>query len=254
MKNVILFITHKWDSVVEEHYEKLKNDIKNRKDFDLFICYNNNNNEQINKGNVYYFNKKSVENDGFIMHYYWPGTTDFYGNNYEYSFMSFFKHYPDYNYYWIIEYDVIFNGNWNILFDAYEKDDTDFIASNLNKYEIYKDFWGKCGPMNFFDKYLIKYGNNRIKTFNPIFRISKKGLEVIQSIYNKREYGFFEEFLPTVIYNNSLKVSDFNKKGFVKGGGITKELDNTAATMRFMPEWNKNEIIENNILYHPVKK
>ena len=50
---------------------------------------------------------------------------------------------PDYDYNWIVEYDVEFSGRWSELFDAFADNTSDLLCSNLHRYETNPtwDWW-----------------------------------------------------------------------------------------------------------------
>ena len=49
--------------------------------------------------------------------------------NAHFAVLDFFKTHPTCDFYWFIEDDVVFNGNWVTLFDYYHDDGSDLIAS-----------------------------------------------------------------------------------------------------------------------------
>lgn len=45
--------------------------------------------------------------------------------------MHFFNAHPEFDRYWVVEYDVRFTGNWRGFFDAFEDSDSDFLSATL---------------------------------------------------------------------------------------------------------------------------
>lgn len=221
MKNAILFAVDKKNMFIESQLKKLYEDISGRTDSDFFILYNDrddnkiNDNDYFSKFNIFNFNKQSVSKLGFNMHYYYPlrrvkTDIDFYGNNFEYSFMSFYKNNLNYDYYWIIEYDVVFNGDWNYFFDYFTDKNEDLITNHIIEYDKFKDYWAL--KQYFFDKTIGIKDEEKIKSFNPIFRISNKALEYLCNVYNDGNYGFYEIFMPTVLKHGGFSIKQLGGK------------------------------------------
>lgn len=59
--------------------------------------------------------------------------------------LAFFKEHQEYSYYWFIEYDVVYCGNWNSLMEDYKHDDSDFISCYIERYDREKITNGHAG-------------------------------------------------------------------------------------------------------------
>lgn len=103
--------------------------------YDVFALYNHDYNDvDLKDFNVYLFNTQVVTSHKFQKRYYYDcSLLDFYGNNIEFSFLSFYEDHPDYDYYWLVEYDVIFNGDFSEFFRYFESYDYDFITSYIKE-------------------------------------------------------------------------------------------------------------------------
>lgn len=49
------------------------------------------------------------------------------------------------------------------------------------------------------------------KSFNPIFKLSRKGFEALKAEYDQGGYGFYEAVLPTIMMHNGLLVKQFDE-------------------------------------------
>lgn len=102
----------------------------------------------------------------------------------------------------------------------------------------------------------------RVRSFNPIYRISNKALFFLNSFLKDQNVGHHEVLIPTILDYYQYSIGDFGCNGefslfrdeesafylpernsyFLYGG-----------TMRYRPEFQHNEFIVKNKLYHPVK-
>ena len=61
---------------------------------------------------------------------------------------------------------------------------------------------------------------NRIRSFNPIYRISGKALAHIHRALSEKWIGHHEVLLPTLLYHQGFRLLDFGGEGeFVADGG-----------------------------------
>lgn len=161
--------------------------------------------------------------------------------------LDFFLKHPDYNYYWCLEDDVAFNGNWADFFEEVSANyNYDFIASHIKRYSDEPTwFWWNTFtlPEGEFNK------EDLLKSFNPIYRISNKALQHIDTYLKKGYVGHHEVLLPSVLKRDGFTIADFSSKE----NFVTPLLSFcTRGTMRWKPIFlavgnNKNK------LYHPVK-
>lgn len=108
---------------------------------------------------------------------------------------------PVYDYYWFIEYDVDFNGNWEELLNI--KNNSDLICTHIidhtenDKWIWWKDF--KTPLKN------IK----KIRAFLPIYRISRNMLEEIEWVLSKEGWGgHMEALIPAIIHAKGGKINE----------------------------------------------
>ncbi len=178
------------------------------------------------------------------------------GSNH-FSLLWFYLNHPQYKYYWNIESDVEFSGDWRILFDIFLGIEADFISTHVMKYiEDPNWYWWrslKCQEVIPLE--------DRIRSFNPIYRISNNALSFLHSFLQKGNSGHHEVLIPSVLYNSKYKILDFGGSGnFVPAGFeekfyLSKQSKfNIDSTMRFKPIFNKDVISQfQNKLIHPLK-
>lgn len=202
-KKCVLYLSHKCEKVTKNRFEKIKSDLS---DGDLVWLYDT-------KGN-------SVPNYIEDVPHFLFDSTSFNRLSYDvwkkdmipgcchYPLMEFYKKNKCYDRYWFIEWDVKYTGNWQHLFKKLEKDTSEFISSHIRKYsteERYK-WWSFDG------KKRIK-NRNKIRSFNPIFRISKNALEIIHEKHKKGLIGHNEVVIPTILKCNGYNISDLGGHG-----------------------------------------
>lgn len=116
----------------------------------------------------------------------------------------------NYDYYWIVEFDVYFNGNWNYFFKTVDKYNEDLVCSSLSMYKESINipyFYGK----NFYN-YFDKIFNSCVS----LYRLSKTAIETIIN-YNQcdiKEY-IYEVYIPTILYKYNLSFLSLNKEKII---------------------------------------
>lgn len=167
----------------------------------------------------------------------------------------FFEENQEYDYYWQIENDVIYYGDWKDFFQRVEESDSDLLSAVLEKKSEKNKSW-----MWWIDA--VDDGIEYIKSFNPIYRISNAGIKMVQKFLEKHDGMFFEVFLPTAIVNEGGVIEDFGGKDeFVKEGKTNKfYIDDTVngiddRSLMAVPKMQIKNIKGKvrNKLYHPVK-
>jgi len=258
MKTVVLFVSHFINENYLKRYFKLVNDLADLYDvYWLFQTDNGISDEPLRKQGV------CVE--GFTIEdlntlNYSPIDEYFYGSEH---FLDeiFFHHHPEYDFYWLIEYDVVFTGNWRVLFDAFHYNKADFLSSHITFYDDCKD-WRWWSSLSFNKKDKIE-SHKWVKSFNPIHRYSRSSLEFLDTYLQREGNSGFSETLPvTGLYNNGFSIIDFGGTGrFVPSGYKNRFYrqsdENSNETMRWRPEFSLEEIESIgliNKLFHPVKE
>src|SRR5690554_1821364 len=191
-KNVILFVTHRIDETIIKRYIDIKNSVNNI--CDVFLLFNNEEEDIVVQEGIdpYYFNVESLNNLGYepIKETIIPGSNHF-------ALLQFFKDHPTYDHYWNIEYDVYFTGNWNYLFSSFDHIEADFLSSHIERFKDFPNwYWWHSFYLNNIDLPL----SQMIKSFNPIYRISKSALMLLDNILKEgKSWGHHEVFIPTVL-------------------------------------------------------
>lgn len=168
------------------------------------------------------------------------------GSNH-FPLLKFFRENLGYDYYWLVEDDVRFSGEWKVFFDSFASSTSDFLSSVIEtKAENSDWYWWNC----------LKTGNETIaedkllRAFNPIYRLSCQALSCIDAHLREGWMGHHEVLLPTLLYNKGLFLEDFGGEGaFVRLENKSKFYDDTS--MRIAPVLPDDR---KNYLFHPVKE
>lgn len=168
------------------------------------------------------------------------------GSNH-FPLLKFYKENQGYDYYWLVEDDVRFSGEWKDFFGSFASCTSDFLSSVIEtKAENPTWYWWTS----------LKTGNEVIaeekllKSFNPIYRLSSQALACIDAHLRIGWMGHYEVLLPTLLYNKGFLLEDFGGEGtFVRPGNNARFYDDTS--MRIAPVLPDNR---KNYLFHPVKE
>lgn len=168
------------------------------------------------------------------------------GSNH-FPLLKFFKENQGYDYYWLVEDDVRFSGDWKDFFDSFASSTSDFLSSVIET---------KAENPNWYWWASLKTGNEVIaeekllKAFNPIYRLSRQALACIDAYLRIGWMGHHEVLLPTLLYNKGFLVEDFGGvRAFVCPENKAKFYNDTS--MRIAPVLPDDR---KNYLFHPVKE
>jgi len=181
------------------------------------------------------------------------------GSNH-FPLLDFFLKNPFYDYYWYIEDDVRYNGDWTSFFNAFNFLPTpDFISCHIRTFdeEPRWRWWHTLAhPCNHIPAF------SRIRSFNPIYRVSKESLYYIHHRLIDKWQGHHEVLIPTLLHLEGFRIMDFGGKGkFVVKGYENKFYESSVSdiygnlnngSMRFRPLLQETDIQECR-LYHPIK-
>lgn len=242
-KNVaFLFATHKLTIPIIDQYYRLEVATKNLGD--LYLLIEDGDSENIPNNISFYSFSVDTLNE---LKYEPIADTIIPGSNH-FPVLLFHKDHPEYDYYWNIEYDVYFNGDWHCLFSAYEFINTDFITSHIAYYsDLPSWMWWSSMQLTTLSIPQADF----VRSFNPIYRISNRALKRLNEVLKEQNAGHHEVLIPTVLHNTGYTIGDL---GYFYSPGID---DNDAnCSMRFRPVHDRMEIERkgiDNLLYHPVK-
>lgn len=161
--------------------------------------------------------------------------------------LKFFLTHPEYDYYWTMEDDVAFNGEWSTLFNYYSNDETDMISAHIKTYSEAPE-WVWWNSLN--TGHDIINEENFVCAFNPLCRLSHRELQCVHESLLKGWKGHAEVVISTVLKHNNLSIKDIDGTGlFVPVGEENLFYDNQTHSHLALCIQEKRP----NILYHPIK-
>lgn len=123
------------------------------------------------------------------------------------------NNFASYDYYWICEYDVYYNGNWKNFFTTCDQYNEDLIGANMWYYD--KQYMIEHMNESFVPKEIYETYDKVIKSTISLYRISNKGMKTIVE-HNKdniKKY-LYEVYIPTILYKNGLSLLGLNCERF----------------------------------------
>lgn len=153
----------------------------------------------------------------------------------------------DYAYYYQVEYDVCYNGNWTDLISQLECCANDFTGGYISAYQERTAAWPWWNSLEH-PKLQIAL-TDRYRSFNPFCRFSREALLFLHQAHLSGWRGYCEVLIPTLLNRGGLRVASLHEvlRGRVPG--------NFLSSFRPVPEISAQEF-ENSCegqLLHPVK-
>lgn len=253
MKDVLLYITHKIDEKIIQRYEILSKSFCKRGD--SFFVFQGMPSERIidylGSRNIRYL---IIDNDDLNNLGYNPIRETIIPGSNHFILMWFFNHMPGYRYYWNIEYDVVYSGSWDHFFQLNDDRASDFLSCHIKKYQTYPNwYWWE----EYYSSDLNIPVSQRVRSFNPIMRISKVALKALHIFLKGNNRGHHEVLIPTFLFHSGFIIEDFGGEGDFVDDAYRNMFyldDSRAMTMRFRPaiDFDSETIVEGK-LYHPIK-
>jgi hypothetical protein len=124
--------------------------------------------------------------------------------------VCFFRMLPDYEHYWIIEYDVRYTGDWRALLDELDNPRIDLLATAIQRRRENPGWhhWDTLctGGVN------IAAGL-QVKAFTPLMRLSNRAFQAVDLAYRSGWHGHYEALWATAIAVAGQRIED------IGGGG-----------------------------------
>ncbi len=120
---------------------------------------------------------------------------------------------PDYDRYWVVEYDVRFSGDWRRFFAAFEMEEADLIAPVLHRRTDLPERrgWAWSGSE---DRGVgvtpprSLPAERQLCAFMPIFRVTRAGLAAVDAAWRAGWAGHSEAVWPTAVAEAGLRLLD----------------------------------------------
>jgi len=267
--SAILILSHITNKQVEEHFQKIRQECSNQYNV-ISLCDNTSGlfYSKKNDHDYFLFSIDDLEALGF------PGRSTKYPdemrrdnpfhNNFNFkpgsadlAVLHYYRNNPNYDYYWLIEYDVRFTGRWNEFFALFEENESDLLGTTLTRYPDFPN-WYHWSGVNFQDAEVPE--RERLRGFFPVYRLSRRALAVLDEKYRGNISGHYECLMPTILNREGLTLEDIGGDGeFVRPENINRCYRNTRTagtlspgTFVFRPVMRRPGR-EPGMLWHPVK-
>lgn len=244
--NCVFFITHRFSPFIEKNFLNIKECFHEK---DVYIATNNPDKIPAKyKNYLFVFDIKKMTSC-------WEDGKDLYMSDFHNLPLLIKNSWFRYTYYWFIEYDVHYTGNWDDIFLSTKNDNSDLIGALIYKYTSASQekwwHWGKCKI-----KDLHKWCEE-IRGFLPIYRISYKGIGMLKKACDLWESGFYEVFIPTIINKYGGSISQLSWKWpYVPKARENIFYKSYPGYFNHLGEfrWRPGHIfLKNDRLYHPIK-
>jgi hypothetical protein len=269
-KTAILLLTHLRNRSIEQQFSKILLECSSRFDV-FFLCDNTDGIFDSYRGNdrFFLFNRNRLFELGY------PGKSsaenlrrthqndahhqrfNFDPGNVELPVLLFFKEHPEYERFWMIEYDVRFTGPWDRFLSAFEASDADLLGTTLTRHATTPN-WYHWPSLDLSGKPIGK--DRYIRGFFPIYRLSRRALVQLDRDYLDGVTGHFECLIPTLLHHAGMTIEDIGGDGeFVRDGNRNRFYRNTPVrgsltpgTFVFRPVRHRPGD-EPDTLWHPVR-
>lgn len=260
-KNVVLFMTHFINENILTNFNQLAAELPS--DYDIFVLYDNTTESfdvsRYSESFKYYlFKEENIKNFHFpVKNYIHPGKI--FPMDVDYVFLDFYYNYPEYKYYWVLEYDVAYSGHWKDFFNEFSSSASDLLATNIHRHAVFPE-WPMWKTLRTPDAVQVSK-EHWIRAFFPLSRFSNRALRIIDDAYKQGWAGHYEVAVGTLLHHEGLKIEDFGGQGeFVKPGNEDKHYTSTINNKFLSPGSFVYRPIrhsvgkQRNLLWHPVKE
>jgi hypothetical protein len=157
---------------------------------------------------------------------------------------------------WTIEYDVRFNGSWDLFFDALDHSDADLLTCHVRTWqqEPYWHWWSTLrGPAG------EKLEQSKLRRcLLVVARYSVRALAELARLHACGWRGHQEVIVPTLLEQAGMVIRDINEAGagarrfYTSTTSPRGKMRGWLSTVRYRPVRNRTGW-RRNMLYHPVK-
>ena len=254
---VVLYMTHLYDNVVADEYERLKRQCERSHDVRLLYDASSRRARRARtRADAFGFRPQQAL-DRFGRHFLspkakrlWPGSSDL-------ALMTYALDQSAYEFYWLVEYDVRFTGPWNKLFDVFADNQADLLTTTIRRCSDQPN-WRWWSTLVAPDLELSHA--ERIRCFMPVLRISRRAIELLLTAYGQGWRGHYECTVPTILSKHGLTIEDIGGDGeFVSPSNVNRFYRNTPDNPYMTPGtfvWRPildRPGDEPDKLWHPVK-
>jgi hypothetical protein len=121
--------------------------------------------------------------------------------------LHFFARYPEFDSYWMIEYDVRFSGNWGDFLRHFEASGADLLATCLRNAEE-DPGWVYWDTLEAPASQAPLRRQDRMSCFLPLYRLSRAAMAALDEGYREGWGGHAETTIPTMLKHKGFELED----------------------------------------------
>lgn len=122
-----------------------------------------------------------------------------------------FSREQQYSYYWLIEYDVRYTGDWREFFSYFTSNESDLLGTTLYRHS-FRPSWGWWKSLQA-PRLSFLRAKNRVRGLFPVMRISAAGIRAYTKANRRGWKGHYEVCMPTVLKHYGLAIEDIGGDG-----------------------------------------
>lgn len=260
----IFFLTHIFDREINRRYKKLKNQLPDGHQLILLADSEYKSQfESVTGEDILYFDTKTIAKKSYASRLK-ESNANLTPGNIDQVLLWATTLFPNSTHFWLIEYDVVFTGNWKFFFKTFEDNNASLLGTSFQKKSKCTNwFWWRSfrKPEQDTTKPGVKTGDEPIRSFMPIMRISADAATFLRAHYSANSWkGHMEAVVPTALNESNYTIEDIGgdshktpkqRKNKMYSNTLgTNNLD--PGTFRFRPAMRLPGR-QPNMLYHPVK-
>ena len=252
----LLYLTHFLDSTVEAEFARVHRECA--KFADVRLLYNTRKDKPLPDRLRALPHYLTYEEE--LLQLPFPNKTGrgFFPENVDLPIIKFYLDNPEFEHYWLVEYDVRFTGSWAQLLQELASSPADLLCTNVFDHAL-SPSWHRRFPLQLPPGVAVA-AEQKLRAFFPFFRISKAGLEALCAAYREGWAGHYEAAVPTALRQAGLSLEDIGGTGaFVRPGNRNRYYLSeprihslSPGTFVYRPVF-KSPGRRPNTLWHPVK-
>lgn len=170
-------------------------------------------------------------------------------------FLSAVQRLPDYDYYYMMEFDVDYAGNWREFFEQVAPREGDLIAAHIH-WRLQNPDW-----IHWRWHYSVPVPNNKqLMALIVLMRMSRRMVDVYtEALRSGKWVGNIEALAPTIALNHNLSIVDLGGRGDFTPPEWKEKYYNYGGTFEFRPirgakYWHQDQTgFVPGLLHHPIK-
>jgi hypothetical protein len=181
------------------------------------------------------------------------------GGHLPFLLFEFVNRHPEYQTYWVLEYDMRFTGSWADFFERMAEVPADYYTTHIYRHEQQPD-WNWWSSLSHPVKRIAQ--QDLLRSLNTIYGLSNRAVDCLKAFYADGWSGHYEVLFSSMLSRAGLSVVDIGGKGAFTPA-IWRGKHYTAApprrkgihrntTLRVLPA-RLFLGLKKNHLYHPIK-